>query len=425
MSSLDGSDDDFKTASDDALTPKSKARSGSVSSRREFLPVKLSADTLRLAQFVGMEAEVAQIRKHVILPIKYPNCAELSKRQIQNVLCYGTGGTGKTALARAVAMELNYHYIPVKPSDICDKLSGEDFKKFQCLISSARKLASDKSKNGVLILFDEADILLADQAEVNFGCDQTIGAEFKATLPEGHAIENNVIIWANTNVPRRITDPGVLRRFGVKIYCGLPGTNSRLQIIRSALAQHFHQPCQQEDLDVLFKEITASWSFYTSILDGYSPYELQQIVSNAANSGACQFDNCETLKFQEILSPDRSTHRPLIFAPLSPDARAPRNTSLMDMSIVESRIASAKTTGRKAYIKWPICDLQDLRKAIRSGEVKRSVSVPVLEQYHSYALHTLGDRGTADRIQYLINSLQKSQVALVSEDVKRRRAEDE
>ena len=81
----------------------------------------------------------------------------LSRTSINGVLLFGPPGTGKTALARAVAKTAGVNFMCVSLSDIFDKYVGEGEKNVRAIFTLARKISP------CIIFIDEVDALFGSR----------------------------------------------------------------------------------------------------------------------------------------------------------------------------------------------------------------------------------------------------------------------
>ena len=74
----------------------------------------------------GMKDEIQKVREMIELPLRHPEIFEkLGVEAPKGVLLYGTPGTGKTLLAKAVANESNAHFISISGPEVMSKFYGE------------------------------------------------------------------------------------------------------------------------------------------------------------------------------------------------------------------------------------------------------------------------------------------------------------
>jgi transitional endoplasmic reticulum ATPase len=109
----------------------------------------------------GLEAELQRIREMIELPMKYPDLfARLRIEPPKGVLLYGPPGTGKTLIARAVASEVEAHFIHLSGPEIIHKFYGESEAKLREVFDEAQRRAPS------IIFLDELDAIAPKRADV-------------------------------------------------------------------------------------------------------------------------------------------------------------------------------------------------------------------------------------------------------------------
>ncbi len=90
----------------------------------------------------GLKQEIEKIREMVELPIRYPELFErLGIEPPKGVLLYGSPGTGKTLLAKAVANESDAHFIYISGPELVSKFVGESEEKLREMFNEAKEKA--------------------------------------------------------------------------------------------------------------------------------------------------------------------------------------------------------------------------------------------------------------------------------------------
>ncbi|EHI98555.1 AAA family ATPase, CDC48 subfamily [Clostridium sp. DL-VIII] len=174
----------------------------------------------------GLESQIEKIREMIELPLKYPEVFDrLGIEAPRGVLLYGSPGTGKTLIARAVANETNVFFIHVNGPEIVNKYYGESEAKL-------REIFENASNNAPSIIFlDEIDAISPKRENSNGDVEKRIVAQLLA-LMDGLKDRGQVIVIGATNLPNSI-DPALRRpgRFDREIEVGIPDKNSRLKIL--------------------------------------------------------------------------------------------------------------------------------------------------------------------------------------------------
>lgn len=190
---------------------------------------------------LGQQQAKDGLRNGFMMPLLYPN---LFAKQSRAVLLYGSPGTGKTLLAKAVANELSQNsrvrmlmFAP-QHSDIKSKFVGESEQKITQIFKCASKWASEAEKSlaecltpdgkkksdpprvMAIVFLDEVEVLAGDRASDKSGFG---GATLNTLLQEMDGIKShdNVVVVAATNYPWQL-DAAFLRRFSKRIFVELP-----------------------------------------------------------------------------------------------------------------------------------------------------------------------------------------------------------
>ena len=76
----------------------------------------------------GLEAAKEGLQEAVILPIKFPQLFDETRKPWRGILLYGPPGTGKSYLAKACATECEGTFFSISSSDLVSKWMGESEK---------------------------------------------------------------------------------------------------------------------------------------------------------------------------------------------------------------------------------------------------------------------------------------------------------
>jgi len=173
----------------------------------------------------GLDRELQLVREMIELPLRHPELFErLGIEPPKGVLLYGPPGTGKTLIAKAVANEVDAHFITLSGPEIMSKYYGESEERLREVFEEAQENAPS------IIFIDEIDSIAPKREEVKGEVERRIVAQLLA-LMDGLKTRGQVVVIAATNLPDTI-DPALRRggRFDREIEIGIPDTKGRQQI---------------------------------------------------------------------------------------------------------------------------------------------------------------------------------------------------
>ncbi|WNY28321.1 ATP-dependent zinc metalloprotease FtsH [Methanimicrococcus stummii] len=181
-------------------------------------------------QVGGLGDVIQEVIETVELPLTQPELFEkIGIEPPSGVLLYGSPGTGKTLIAKAVATQANATFIRMSGSDLVQKFVGEGARLVKDIFAMAR------SKAPAILFIDEIDAVggtrtfdgTSGSAEVNRTMLQLL-AEM-----DGFDGRGDVKIMAATN-RKDLLDPALLRpgRFDRAIEVPMPEEAARLEILQ-------------------------------------------------------------------------------------------------------------------------------------------------------------------------------------------------
>ena len=182
------------------------------------------------AQIGGLTDEIKEVREAVEYPLTKP---EIFKRigvePPKGILLYGSPGTGKTLIAKAVAHEAKATFIRMSGSELVHKFIGEGAGLVRELFELARERAP------AIVFIDEIDAVGSMRTNDGTSGSAEVQRTLMQLLAEMDGFDNRgeVRIMAATNRVDML-DPALLRpgRFDRLIQIPLPDRNARLEILK-------------------------------------------------------------------------------------------------------------------------------------------------------------------------------------------------
>ncbi|MDD5048321.1 MAG: AAA family ATPase, partial [Methanoregulaceae archaeon] len=189
--------------------------------------VKEGVSDVHYEDIGGLGRELEMVREMIELPLRHPELFErLGIEPPKGVLLYGPPGTGKTLIAKAVANEVDAHFITLSGPEIMSKYYGESEGKL-------REVFEEAQENAPTILFiDEIDSIAPRREETKGEVERRVVAQL-LSLMDGLKARGQVIVIAATNIPDAI-DPALRRggRFDREIEIGIPDKKGRMEIFQ-------------------------------------------------------------------------------------------------------------------------------------------------------------------------------------------------
>ncbi|AGB16185.1 AAA+ family ATPase [Halovivax ruber XH-70] len=173
----------------------------------------------------GLDEELELVREMIELPLSEPALFQrLGVEPPSGVLLYGPPGTGKTLIARAVANEVDAHFISISGPEIMSKYKGESEEKLREAFEHARE------ESPTIIFFDEIDSI-ASARDGDADAESRIVGQL-LSLMDGLDGRGDVIVIGATNRVDAL-DQALRRggRFDREIQIGVPDEAGRHEIL--------------------------------------------------------------------------------------------------------------------------------------------------------------------------------------------------
>ncbi len=213
----------------------------------------------------GLERTKQSLKEAIEWPVKYPDSFKrLGIRAPRGILLYGSPGTGKTMLAKAVAKESEANFIQVKGPSLLSMWVGESEKGIRKVFERARQVAP------CVVFFDELDALAGRRGvEAGTKVTERVLNQLLAELDGLEGLKDVTVIGA-TNRPDML-DPALLRpgRFDRIILVDIPDAESRRKIIE------VHTRSTPLSKDVELQELV-------KLTEGFVGADIESLVMEAA-----------------------------------------------------------------------------------------------------------------------------------------------
>ncbi|MEK6956980.1 MAG: CDC48 family AAA ATPase [Thermoproteota archaeon] len=203
------------------VTTKTKFNLGSMTKAVENSIPRVTYDDLG-----GLKKEIQKVREMIELPMRHPELFEkIGVEAPKGVLLYGSPGTGKTLLAKAVAGETNAHFTTISGPEIISKYYGESEERLREIFKQAEENVPS------IIFIDEIDSIAPKRDEVSGEVEKRVVSQL-LSLMDGMKSRGKVVVIAATNRPDSI-DPALRRpgRFDREIEIGIPDDEGRYEIL--------------------------------------------------------------------------------------------------------------------------------------------------------------------------------------------------
>lgn len=225
---------------------------------------KAGMSNIRYEDIGGLRDEIETIREMIEVPMRYPQVfKKLGVSPPKGVLLYGSPGTGKTLLAKAVASETEAHFIHLAGPEIMSKWYGQSEENLRNVFKEAQENAPS------IIFIDEIDAIAPSREEVSGEVEKRVVSQL-LTLMDGLEARGEVVVIAATNRPEAI-DPALRRpgRFDREVQIGIPDRKGRKEILQ--IHTRGMPLTEKVDLDKM-----------ADITHGYSGADLNALAKEAA-----------------------------------------------------------------------------------------------------------------------------------------------
>lgn len=216
-----------------------------------------------------IEPEIADLVKMLngeLDPVKY------GLPYPKGILLAGPPGTGKTAIARALAQESGCEFINAKASEFINKYVGTGADNIRNLFAEARKKAKGNRHGKTIIFIDEIDAIGSRRGngEDAGAREQQQALNELLTQMDGFCKDSSVIVLAATNKPD-VLDAALKRagRFDTIVTIDLPNSEKRKELFK------FYAKGKPVSPNMSFDQLADQ-------LEGTSAADIANIINKAA-----------------------------------------------------------------------------------------------------------------------------------------------
>jgi katanin p60 ATPase-containing subunit A1 len=225
---------------------------------------------VRWSDIVGLDTAKRLLQEAIVLPVRYPELFTGILQPWKGSLLFGSPGTGKTMLAKAVATECDTTFFNISASTIVSKWRGDSEKLVRVLFDLARHHAPST------IFLDEIDAIMSQRGEGGSGeheASRRLKTELLIQMDGLAKTADQVFLLCVSNLPWEL-DTAMLRRLEKRIFVPLPDVPARVQMLKDLLP-----PGERSEPNIDFGAIAKK-------LDGYSGSDIRLVCKEAAMAPA-------------------------------------------------------------------------------------------------------------------------------------------
>jgi len=153
----------------------------------------------------GVDEIIDMVREVIELPLRHPALFKhLGIAPHKGILLYGPPGCGKTLIAKAIANEIQAHFVSIRGPELFTKWFGESEANLRAVFAEARQFAPS------VIFFDEIDAIAQTRSGEESVRHESIFVNQLLTLMDGMETYENVCVIASTNRPE-LLDEAIMR----------------------------------------------------------------------------------------------------------------------------------------------------------------------------------------------------------------------
>ena len=153
----------------------------------------------------GVDEIIGMVREVIELPLRHPAIFKhLGIAPHKGILLYGPPGCGKTLIAKAIANEIQAHFVSIRGPELFSKFVGQSEENLRAVFDEARQFAPS------VIFFDEIDAIAQKRSGAEITRHESVFVNQLLTLMDGMETYENVCVIASTNRPE-LLDEAIMR----------------------------------------------------------------------------------------------------------------------------------------------------------------------------------------------------------------------
>jgi transitional endoplasmic reticulum ATPase len=230
--------------------------------------VQIQKPNIKWEDVGGLANVKDELSEAIEWPLKHADLFdEADVKPPKGILLYGSPGTGKTMIAKAVATNSEANFISIKGPELISKWVGESEKGVREVFRKARQAAPS------VIFFDEIDAIAPRRGGTigDSNVTERVVSQLLTELDGLEDLRNVVTIGATNRID--IVDTALLRpgRFDRIVEVPIPDKESRMEIFR------IHTKKKSLDTDVDLRKLV-------ELTDGWTGADIGNMVNTAALS---------------------------------------------------------------------------------------------------------------------------------------------
>lgn len=191
----------------------------------------------------GVDEIIGMVREVIELPLRHPALfRHLGIAPHKGILLYGPPGCGKTLIAKAIANEIQAHFVSIRGPELFTKWFGQSEENLRAVFAEARKFAPS------VIFFDEIDAIAQKRSSEECVRHQSVFVNQLLSLMDGMETYENVCVIASTNRPE-LLDEAIVRpgRFDYTLEIKHPSVEGCRKIFEIHTREMPLAPCVDTD----------------------------------------------------------------------------------------------------------------------------------------------------------------------------------